>query len=383
MTRVVLDGRIVLPRMTGAGRYVVELARRLPVLDSELKLEVLLLPAMRHTELPRALTETGVRVHYATAPVVSLRPWFEIPLLLRKLRPDLYHYPFFDLPYVPCRSVITVYDLNAQLDPNYFIRQPRLRRLVARGLLGSSLRRCRIAVTISDATRRLLEEHFPAARGKTRTIHLGAEAPHWAGPLTGAAATIAGGLDGAWAQRPYVLYVGVDRPHKNLVRLVRAFVRFRTLGEWKPNHGPYLWLAGVGDGSDGLRAQIHDLRGDADVRCSEPLTEAALVSAYRHARLVAYVSTSEGFGLPILEAFAGGVPVVAADCSSLPEVGGDAVYLVSPEDEEGIARGLQAVWGDDRARREMISRGSVRVQQFTWERTARQTLQVYRDALAS
>ncbi len=383
MTRVLLDGRIVLPRMTGAGRYVVELARRLPGLDADVQVDVLLLPALRHTEVPQTLAAAGVRVHYATAPVVSVRQWLEIPGLIRRLRPDVYHYPFFDLPYVPCRSVITVYDLNAQLDPDYFVRQPRLRRLVARGLLRSSLRRCRIAVAISDTTRRLVEEHFPVALGKTRTVHLGVEASRWARQEASALISSSTDADRVWANRPYALYVGVDRPHKNLLRLVRAFVQFRSHANWKTGDGPYLWLAGVGEGSDQLRAQISHLRCKPDVRCTEPVNDSALVSAYRHARLVAYVSTSEGFGLPLLEAFAAGVPVVTANCSALFEVGGDAVCLVPSEDEAGIARGLQLVWGDDTLRRALISRGAVRVQQFTWERTARQTMLAYQDALST
>jgi glycosyltransferase involved in cell wall biosynthesis len=118
------------------------------------------------------------------------------------------------------------------------------------------------------------------------------------------------------------------------------------------------------------------------VRCSEALTEPALVSAYRNARLLAYVSTSEGFGLPLLEAFAAGVPVVTAEASSLPEVGGDAVCLVPPDDDEGIACGLQTVWMDVAMRHTLVERGAVRLRQFTWERTARQTLQVYRDVLS-
>lgn len=375
MIRVVLDGRIVLPRMTGAGRYVVELAQKLPGLDAAVQLDVLLLPALRTTDLPQTLTAAGARVHYATSPVVSVRQWIEVPALLRRLRPDVYHYPFFDLPYVPCPSVITVHDLNPQLDPEYFVRQRRLRQLVARGLLGSSLRRCRIAVAVSDATRRLVEEHYPVARGKARTIHHGAEAGRWA--TAGAP-----DADHQWANRPYVLYVGVDRPHKNLLRLVRAFDRFRALAPWKTGAGPYLWLAGVGEGSDQLRAQVNGLGIEPDVRCTAPLPDPALMSAYHNARLVAYVSTSEGFGLPLLEGFAAGVPVVAANCSSLPEVGGDAAHFVSPEDDAGIARGLQLVWEDDTYRKTLISRGTARVQQFTWERTARQTLQAYRDALS-
>jgi len=187
--------------------------------------------------------------------------------------------------------------------------------------------------------------------------------------------------EGRWKARPYVLYVGVDRPHKNLIRLVRAFVRFHDTVHWSSGAAPYLWLAGVGEGSRELRAEVKGLESVDSVRLTEALTDNCLRRAYRESRVVAYVSTSEGFGLPILEALAAGVPVVAANASSLPEVAGDAATYVSPGDEVDIARGLALTWWDDTLRRSLVERGARRVEEFSWEATARETLQAYSDAM--
>src|SRR5690349_4639463 len=97
--RLVLDGRGAMPRMTGAGRYIVELAQRLPDVGAQLGVEVLLLPAMRATPVPDLLTAAGVKVHYVNVRIATMRQWVVIPLVLERLRPDLYHYPFLDLPY--------------------------------------------------------------------------------------------------------------------------------------------------------------------------------------------------------------------------------------------------------------------------------------------
>ncbi len=107
----------------------------------------------------------------------------------------------------------------------------------------------------------------------------------------------------------------------------------------------------------------------------------AVVSAYGHALAVAYVSTMEGFGLPILEAMAVGVPVLASDKGSLPEVGGDAVLYADPTDESSIARGLRQLWREEGLRALLVERGLRRVRGFSWQATAAGTLQGYRDAL--
>ena len=378
--RLVLDGRIVLPRMTGAGRYVIELALRLPDLAADLGVEVLLHPAMRATSIPAMLCDAKVKVHYVNARVASLRQWLVLPRVLERLQPDLYHYPFVDLPYVRCPCVVTIYDLNAILHSEYFDHLRTLRRAGARTLMRSTLRRSRAALTISEATRRLVQEHYPEWAHKVRTIHLGVDPAAWAGNAPSVTSS-AGDCQTAWQSRPYVLYVGVDRPHKNLLRLVRGFGGFRVKNGWQQGSGPYLWLAGVGAGSAQLQEQVSAMTLGRDVRLDRALGEAGLRAAYGGARAVAYVSTSEGFGLPVLEALAAGVPVVAADASSLPEVGGDAVLYTNPHDELAISEALARIWNDEDLRHALVERGRERVRKFSWHATATATVEAYYDVL--
>jgi len=381
--KLVLDGRVAIPRMTGAGRYIAELAQRLPSLDASLHVEVLLLPAMRATSIPDLLTKAGVKVHYVNVRIATVRQWVLIPLVLERLRPDLYHYPFLDLPYVTFPSVVTIYDLNPILHPNYFEHFATLKRPVARRLIRSTLRRCRAAMAISEATRGRIRENYPELAQKVRTVHLGIDLTAWTGNVTSDSGHPSDASDGQtlWRSRPYVLYVGVDRPHKNLVRLVGAFSRFRVTNEWQPGTGPYLRLAGVGEGSKELRAQVTQLSLGKDVRLDHELDESSLRAAYLGAQAMVYVSTSEGFGLPLLEAFACGVPVVTATASSLPEVAGDAAVYANPQDEHAIAETLGRVWQDRDLRRTLADRGRERVKEFSWDVTARETLQTYYDVL--
>jgi len=369
--------------MTGAGRYVIEVTKRLPHLADDLTVEVLLLPELRATSIPATLADAGVKVRYVDAHVASLRQWFVIPKVLERLRPDLYHYPFLDLPYTRCPSVVTIYDLNPILHLEYFDRFRGLKRAISRRLIGSTLRRSRAALAISEATRGLIQEHYPEFAHKVRTIHLGVDPAAWAGPQTEKAghAGDPASQGTLWQSRPYVLYVGVDRPHKNLLRLVRAFGRFRLAHGWQGRTGPYLWLAGVGHGPSQLSNQISEMSLIGDVRLDRELEEADVRMAYLGARVLAYVSTSEGFGLPLLEALAAGVPVVTADVSSLPEIGGNAVLYTNPHDEVAMSEALDRLWTDTALRKTLIERGRVRLQEFTWDATTAATLKAYYDVL--
>jgi alpha-1,3-rhamnosyl/mannosyltransferase len=342
----------------------------------------LLIEELKGTETAEMLGDAGAHIHYCDFPVASLRQWIKLPFVVRRLGPDVYHYPFLDMPYVPSVSVVTIYDLNPILTRDYFTGQRMVRRIIARRMLRSTLKRCRLALTISDDVRRLLDEHFREGRGKTRTIRLGVDGTFWTqAQLPADRESKDGDDDGRWLGRPYVLYVGVDRPHKNLIRLVRAFESFSLSSEWRRDKVPYLWLAGVGQGSPELQAELESSGLRGRVRLTDGASEGVLRRIYRGARLVAYVSVSEGFGLPILEALSAGIPVVCGNASSLPEVAGDAAVYVTPEDEADIARGITRLWSDQPLRDVLVQRGIRRVQEFSWDRTAQSTLQAYNDVV--
>jgi len=380
--KLLLDGRIILPRMTGAGRYVIELAQRIPAAASDISVDVLLLSIMRRTPIPFTLENAGARVHYCDARIASIWQWFAIPFVLRRLRTDIYHYPFLDLPLVNVPAVVTAYDLNPITDPHYFSRFSSAKRVAAGYLIRRTMRRSTAVLAISSATADLVKAQYPESAQKVTAVPLGVDAGYWARKGTGHSQT---GLthvsEAGWGRRSYALYVGVDRPHKNLKRLVQAFARFRARQAWITGTGPYLWLAGVGTGSDALRSAIAGAQLIDDVRLDPPLQESELKTVYHGATMVVYVSTSEGFGLPILESFASGVPVLASNVSSLPEVGGDAALYADPEDVEALSIGLARLWSDEALRGTLVQRGRARAKEFSWDRTALNTIAVYRSVL--
>jgi len=175
---------------------------------------------------------------------------------------------------------------------------------------------------------------------------------------------------------PYILYVGSERPRKNLRRLFEAFAKLK--GEF-----PELKLvkAGAVGRSEGYRRNVMrklaSLGITQDVIFVDLVSELDLAHYYSSASLLVYPSLYEGFGLPPLEAMACGCPVVTSNTSSLPEVVGKAGIMVDPYDTDGLAQAMRQVLTDDKLRDDMVGRGLEQAKRFSWEETAEQTLEVY------
>jgi glycosyltransferase involved in cell wall biosynthesis len=176
--------------------------------------------------------------------------------------------------------------------------------------------------------------------------------------------------------KPYILYVGSERPRKNLSRLFESFAKLK--GEF-----PELKLVKVGtSGRSGKyrkeTMRILDSLGlTGDVIFVEYVTELDLAYYYSSANLLAYPSLYEGFGLPPLEAMACGCPVVTSNKSSLPEVVGEAGMMVNPYDTDSLAQAMRRVLTDNKLRDEMVRKGLEQSKRFTWEKAAEQTQGVY------
>ncbi len=166
--------------------------------------------------------------------------------------------------------------------------------------------------------------------------------------------------------KPYILFVGTREPRKNLLRLIEA---------WQEIDDVELLIAGEEgwDGSDGK------LKGSKKARFLGRVSDKELTVLYSEAEVFVYPSLYEGFGLPVLEAFYHGVPVVTSDVAALPEVAGNAAELVDPLSVESIRKGIQKVLKEDReAEQKRMQRMIIRLQLFNWRRAADETSRIYR-----
>jgi glycosyltransferase involved in cell wall biosynthesis len=178
----------------------------------------------------------------------------------------------------------------------------------------------------------------------------------------------------------YLLFVGTLEPRKNLVGLLSAY---RLLVDRGETEVPLVVVGGRGWLYEDIFAQVQELELSDRVRFLHNVPDADLPALYNGAVLLAAPSFYEGFGLPSLEAMACGTPVVVSDRGSLPEVVGEAGVQVNPDDPEAIAAGLSKVLSDPDRRRRLAEAGLARAARFSWERAARETLEVYRRVLGS
>jgi glycosyltransferase involved in cell wall biosynthesis len=303
------------------------------------------------------------------------------PLFLHGIAPDLVHIPLNRVPLLLMRPyVVTIHDMaNLLFDDGRSGLWMQLRRYrFRRGLL-----RARRVIAVSEATKRDAQNLFGVRPDRIRRIYNAPDPGFF--QHDGRHADEAGRiLERYQIQYPFLLYAGNVRRHKNVPRLVEAFAVLRgQLAE----HPVYkdLRLVLIGDTISqhpAVRQAVMKSRVEPLVRFLGFVPFETLRCFYETAAAFVFPSRYEGFGLPPLEAMACGTPVIASNVSSLPEVVGDAAVLVNPENVFDIARGIREVLLDETLRAELIRRGHLQAARFSWERTAREALEIYREAAA-
>jgi glycosyltransferase involved in cell wall biosynthesis len=309
-----------------------------------------------------------------TSTVYSLRELGTVSWALRRLRPDVYHATHYVLPaHVPCPAVVTIHDIIHLLFPQFL--KHRLALLYARLMIGRSLRLGRRIITVSETTRDDVQDFFGVDGRALRVVYNGVEEV-FRRPL--AEQEIQARLQPFRLKRPYLLFVGNPKPHKNVENLLRAYARALQLAPGDTA------LACVGD-RDGESARLRYLcqsLGIAErVAFLGHVADDDLPALYQGALAFLYPSLYEGFGLPIVEAMASKVPVITSTSSALREVAGGAADLVNPHDVEDIAKAIARCIVSPEHRAALAEKGVARSAEFDWRTTAERTLEVYREAM--
>lgn len=294
---------------------------------------------------------------------------------LSSLRLDVYHgidvYFAAALGSANVARVMTIHDLAAWRLPQLVSRRSRF---FASFVLTRLLPRVDRIIADSHSTARDLGERVPGVAARIRVVHLGVD-PRFA-PASAQAIEACRRQLGLPSQ--YLLYLGQLKPEKNLSRLLEAYsILYGRYADTPP-----LVLAGIPyRGAETILRQARKLHLEQQVLFLGFVLDETLPALLTGAQVFVYPSLYEGFGLPVLEAMACGTPVVTSNCSSLPEVAGETAVLVDPASSEAIADGILCLLDNASRRRRLAEQGLLRARTFRWADTARQTLQVYREAV--
>ena len=364
--RVGFDGRTLGDHFPGIGRYAYNLARALLERPSQPELTLFYDPGQAHTRFDPA-SLPGAKLVVA-APAFALLAQWRLPRQLRRQAVDVYHSPYYIMPYWPgVPAVVTLHDLIPMRYPAYYTP---LARLVFAASMRLAARTANRIIAISQATADDLQRTFGLRADRVSVIH---EAPDPRFTLR-TAPEIEPVRRRLGLPARFLLYFGSNKPHKNLPRLVEAYLGLGRIdvplviaGHWDPRYPQAKVTA--------------EKAGALDrVLFLGPIADSDLSALYSAALAFVFPSEYEGFGLPPLEAMACGTPVACSDASSLPEVVGEAALQFDPREVETIRGGLEQLLGQPSLRDQLRERGLARARQFTWAAAAERTLAVYEAA---
>lgn len=368
--RITIDGRFLGPRLTGLGRYVAKIAEELQQIDDRNRYTVLLGSKNWDDFLPeRRNFETAL----ADVPWYSVAEQVRMPRIVSRTRPDLVHFPNFNIP-LAYRGpfIVTIHDLiKDQFGPSAAAasqsRGTRLKYHVYRRIVRAAAHRARLVLVPSEAVRSGLIEMFDVSYDK---VVVTPEAADHVFTSDTAEPNQEDVLARYGIREPYVLYVGNAYPYKNLESVIDALAEIP----------PPLFLVNPCS-RDVFYPRLRQRAAERSVadRLILPgfVPDRDLAVVYRRARAYVFPSLAEGFGIPALEAMASGVPVACSDIPVMREVCADAAVYFSPNDPADIAGSLMRLNSDQLVRSDLVGRGRRRAEEFSWRRTAELTLDAY------
>jgi glycosyltransferase involved in cell wall biosynthesis len=362
------DATTLVGRISGVGYYTKRLLEALT--DGAAGDEGVEVVVLSNRPVPVTPRPPRLRIHEGGRfPVRSVWMQLSLPRILRVVRPDVVHFTNYlapvlsDVPYV-----VSIHDMTLSLIPQHHTFK---KRLLTSTLVPTVARRARLVLAPSEATRRDVVRLLRIPPERTRVIPY-APSPRFA--------PAAGGPDALEARHrvrpPYFLYVGTLEPRKNMAAALRAFAR---VAADIPEHR-FVLVGQRGWNCEDVFAEASRPTLKDRVTFLDYVPEDDLPLLYTHATALVYPSLYEGFGFPVVEAMACGAPVLTSRSSSLAEIGEGAALLVDPRDETEMAEGLRTLATRAELREDLRRRGRARAAEFSWERTARETMAAYREA---
>ena len=374
MKHIILDALAVENSKTGVGQYVQELLEELlEQAPKDMFFSVMLHPSlsMKHPLVKFVGKRKNAEIMWFDIPAIGLKRDIKFFLKRRKLKCDLFHCLYSNHPlFFKGAQMVTIHDLKYVLHPEFMGSKGKLKSIYLKNLMRHAAKHCEKLITVSESTRNDLLKVFPHISGlaeRTEVVYEAATVSMKESPEI---------LRRFRLDRPYFLYLGELRPHKNVARVIQAFMQFKAKAA--PESDIRLIVAGKLHKSFVMPA---DARRD-DIIFTGYVKDDDAYTLYSNALAYCLPSLYEGFGLPILEAMKCGCPVITSDFSSTAEVAGAAGVLVDPLSVDAIAEAFAKIYSDEPFRKALVEKGYAREKEFSWSDTAEKTLAIYKEILA-
>jgi len=372
--RIGIDCRMYSGGFTGIGRYVYELTRNIFRLDDQNQY-VLFFNEPEYS----AFTSPNDRIKKVkvNAPHYSLKEQTKFCRILKKHNLDLMHFTHFNAPILYKKpSIVTIHDLTLSFYPGKKMTG-FLHRMGYHIVIKNAVKNAKKIIAVSNNTAKDLQEILHVHAEKIEVIYEGVDSNF----RPGADETYALALKEKFKiDKPYLLYTGVWRSHKNLKNLIKTF----SILKEEYNYDGYLVITGRKDPiyAPEILSQTYSLELSDDIIFTGMVDEMDLIALYGGAQVYVFPSLYEGFGLSPLEAMQCAVPVAASNASCIPEVCGENNALFfNPNDPANMAETIYSIISDKSLRARLIENGLARVKTFSWKRMAQQTVKVYIESL--
>jgi glycosyltransferase involved in cell wall biosynthesis len=368
--KIGFDARDLIGCRTGVGRYLLNLVNALSnvTMDNEYHLYT-------HKKLEEKLFDDTQNVHIKNIngyKYLWKNIFFPISLLSDKI--DLVHIPSYSaMWFPPCKSVVTIHDMIFAKHPEWAANKKQYIRF--KYYVKKTAKKADAIIVVSKTSKKEVIELTGVPEEKIYVTYLAADKIY----------KVQDNIDklGRIKQKysfdkKYILYVGSIHPRRNLERLLKSFALLKK----RTNVPHNLLLVGLSfSPKEKLFQKAKELDLEKDIKYLGYVPDEDLVSLYNFADIFVYPSLYEGFGIPVLEAMACGTPVITSNISSLPEVSGDAAYLIDPYSIEEIYSAMQSILFNKEVRNKLVKKGFERTKNFDWKKTAEQTFYVFNEVM--
>ncbi len=370
--KIGIDARMYGAEQTGIGFYIKNLIENILKLDAKNQYVIFLRePYFRNLNFPKNVQKVKSEIHWYG--------FFEqlfLPFIFLRHNPDLLHVPHFNAPiFYQKKFIVTIHDLT----PKFFQARKNslnfFKKIGYNFVLNNALRRAKKIIAVSNFTKDDIVKNFKINPGRIEVVYEGLRSFERGAPVKSADYL----EKNFCVKQPYIFYNGVWRGHKNIAGLVRAFSA--VAGNISDLN---LVLGGRHDDKDifdNVNKIIKELNLSGRVFMPGFIDDKDLPIFYSKASAVIIPSFYEGFGLVGLEAMSFNVPVVSSNKASLPEIFVDAAIYFDPENIEDMIKAMEKVLKDSILRDDLIKKGKERIAQFSWEKMAQQTLDIYNAVL--